>query len=199
MTRSEAILAGLSTYSTGKPCVNGHISDRYVANWTCVTCHAEKCALYLPKWRANNPEKSKHYSEKYAIAHATSTKAWRDSNPEKCAEIQRSWNARNREKRNLLSKQWRDKNQDTVAALKAKRRADILTRTPRWLTKDDMWMIREAYTLAKLRTRLTGVSWQVDHVIPLRGKKVSGLHVPSNLQVIPEQANLVKGNRYDVK
>ena len=83
-----------------------------------------------------------------------------------------------------------------MIALKAKRRSDILMRTPKWLTKDEFWLIQQAYNLAQLRTKMTGVAWQVDHVIPLRGKRVSGLHVPTNLQVIPEIVNLKKGNRY---
>jgi ABC-type nitrate/sulfonate/bicarbonate transport system substrate-binding protein len=198
ITRTEAINAGLSTYFTGKPCVNGHVAKRYVQNWTCISCHAAKCLTYQQKWRAKNPDKVKQYSEKYAESHAASTKEWRNANRDKCADNQRKWNSQNREKRNDLSRKWRAQNRDVMVSLKAKRRADILSRTPKWLTKDDLWMIREAYTLAKLRTRLTGIAWQVDHVIPLRGKKVSGLHVPSNLQVIPEHVNLKKGNRYAV-
>jgi hypothetical protein len=56
-------------------------------------------------------------------------------------------------------------------------------------------MIEQAYDLAALRTKMFGVAWHVDHVIPLCGKKVSGLHVPYNLQVILGSENCRKGNR----
>jgi len=75
------------------------------------------------------------------------------------------------------------------------RKAAQLQRTPGWLTEDDHWLIKEAYELAALRTKMFGFKWSVDHIIPLRGKTVSGLHVPRNLQVIPLSQNSSKGNR----
>jgi len=67
---------------------------------------------------------------------------------------------------------------------------------PKWLTSDDKFIIAEIYSLAKLRKTLTGIEWHVDHIIPLAGKAVCGLHTPDNLQVITAHDNHVKSNTY---
>ena len=84
------------------------------------------------------------------------------------------------------------------AAAAAKHRAIKLQRTPAWLDEDASWIIDQAYELSALRTKLFGFSWHVDHVIPLQGKIVSGLHVPFNLQVIPGFNNISKNNKFEV-
>lgn len=77
----------------------------------------------------------------------------------------------------------------------AKRRAARIQRTPKWLTEDDLWIIKEVYALAAARTKLHGFSWHVDHIVPLQGETVSGFHVPNNLQVIPWVDNIKKHNK----
>lgn len=90
---------------------------------------------------------------------------------------------------------WRKNNPESHAARESKRRASKLQRTPLWLTEDDHWMIEQTYELAALRTKMLGFSWHVDHIIPMQGKTVSGLHVPWNLQVIPAVENNRKYNK----
>jgi hypothetical protein len=56
----------------------------------------------------------------------------------------------------------------------------------------------ESHNLRRLRDVHTKISWHVDHIIPLKGKLVCGLHVWNNLAVIPKVNNLRKGNYYSV-
>ena len=94
------------------------------------------------------------------------------------------------------NKIWKTANPDRLQAADAKRRASRLQRTPAWLTEDDLWLLEQIYELAALRTKIFGFKWHVDHVIPLQGTLVSGLHVPHNMQVIPAAENLSKSNKF---
>jgi hypothetical protein len=94
--------------------------------------------------------------------------------------------------------QWKRDNPDKVNALCMKRYTGKMQARPKWLTEDELWMMDEAYSLAKLREEVVGGKWDVDHIVPLRGKKVCGLHVPWNLAVVPAAVNRSKGNKFDV-
>lgn len=63
------------------------------------------------------------------------------------------------------------------------------------LSEFDRFVINEAYKLAKIQKENTGIIWHVDHMLPLNGKKVSGLHCADNIQVIPKKMNLEKNNK----
>ena len=71
-----------------------------------------------------------------------------------------------------------------------------INRTPNWLTKDQKRQIEIEHQLAAWCTKVTGIKYHVDHIVPLQGKTVSGLHVPWNLQVIPASDNHKKSNRF---
>ncbi len=74
----------------------------------------------------------------------------------------------------------------------ARRRAAGVDATPWWADRAAM---DEIYALAELMTRLLGQPYEVDHIVPLQGKTVCGLHVPANLQVISAAENNAKSNK----
>lgn len=104
----------------------------------------------------------------------------------------------NVEKSRLNLRLNQQRNKPLFAALAAKRRAAKLLRTPTWLSAADTHAIKDLYRLAAQRTAETGVPWHVDHIVPLQGQSVSGLHVPWNLQLLPAADNIAKHNRYTV-
>lgn len=83
----------------------------------------------------------------------------------------------------------------TVNPKSAMRRSTRLQRTPAWA---DGEAIKAPYDLALHKERETGIPHQVDHIVPLRGRFVSGLHVEYNLQILTCFENNAKGNRFEV-
>ena len=87
---------------------------------------------------------------------------------------------------------------EIASASAAKRRSVKLQRTPAWLTDFDRLKIKCLYSVAAMLTRENKESWHVDHVIPLQGNLVSGLHVPSNMRVLRGKENISKHNNFEV-
>jgi hypothetical protein len=125
-------------------------------------------------------------------------KAYRKANKERIAAYENAWREENRDKEKARVKAWREDNIDKVYASNAKRRAARINRTPSWLTKEDLDRIESIYKEAQKKKEETGEEWHVDHIIPLQGENISGLHVPDNLQVIRATENIIKKNRYEV-
>lgn len=82
-----------------------------------------------------------------------------------------------------------------VNAATAARDAARRQRTVAWA---DPVAIAAVYQQAARVSRCLGVEHHVDHVVPLRGRKVSGLHVQTNLRVLPARLNVRKNNRFEV-
>jgi hypothetical protein len=122
-------------------------------------------------------------------------KQYRIDNPDKVADTRKRTYEKHRAARDAEKAAWARRNAARVLSWTRQRQSAKIKRTPAWLTEDDHWMIEQAYELASLRTKMFGVPWHVDHVLPLRGKTVSGLHTPYNMQVILGSENCRKGNR----
>lgn len=109
----------------------------------------------------------------------------------------KTWIKNNAESRTNTNAKYKKNNRAKHTADTAMYRAAKDQRTPKWLTEFDLLHIKCLYQVAAMRTRESGEPWHVDHVIPLRGKNVSGLHVPSNMRVIRGEDNVRKKNTYE--
>lgn len=144
----------------------------------CKTC----CTQNHKRWREQNREYDKQ---------------WRKENRQATREASKRWYKNNIELARERDKYRKQSNPEKYNAYNAKRRAAKLQRTPRWLTKDQLDEIETFYTAALAFRIYTGLTYHVDHIVPLQGKNVSGLHVPWNLRVIPETDNLKKSNLFE--
>ena len=139
---------------------------------------------YMQEWRASNKDKRAIHDKTYYENHKAviSVKS-------------KEYHIVNRTRDLSYKKQWKIDNADKVNANNANRRAAKLQRTPRWSNLEE---IEEYYEQAKYITESSGTPQHVDHVIPLQGERVSGLHVSDNLCILPAAENLSKSNRYEV-
>jgi len=153
---------------------------RHSSNRKCYGCGADATAA----WRKANPEKAKAYSAEYLPK-------WLKANADKVradgAKRMREWRLKNAEKVKQLA------NSPEMVAYRAARRAAERRATPSWANE---FFIQQAYEIASVRTKVTGIKWQVDHIVPLKSDRVCGLHWEGNFQVIPAKLNSAKGNRH---
>lgn len=189
----DAKAEGLKRYFTGKPCRYGHVSERFVSNAGCLECNAVKKAV----WNSNNKERN---AERKRIRYAENSehvravkKAWNKANPEGQKARSRRWYEANKDKANEATARWRKNNLATACAAQARRRMRKIGQTPLWA---DHKSIRQIYKEARRLTQETGQQYHVDHIVPLQSDLVCGLHVESNLQLLPGLFNRAKGNRF---
>lgn len=122
---------------------------------------------YRRKWQAENPEKVRAYS----LAHY-------HRDPSKNREANRRWYQRNSGKNRAKAVMYK---------------MAVAQRLPAWA---DICEVRAIYEECVAR-RKAGEDVVVDHIIPLRGAMVSGLHVASNLRIVPRELNSKKGNKFE--
>lgn len=103
------------------------------------------------------------------------------------------WYTANKHVKSVRNTEWRKNNLAKVASYSSKQRADKFKATPKWA---DLKAIDVEYELARWCTEATGTEYHVDHIVPLKGKNVCGLHVHYNLQVITGLDNRRKNNKY---
>ncbi len=193
----------LDEYPNRKGAIDGKRND-------CKVCHSARSKTPAAiEWRKNNldrgaaaqtryrkkhPEKARacmaksriKYKEKYALI----GKKWRENNPEIVKARNAADKKLNKEKHKIVRAKYLAANPHLDRANVGKRRASRLNATPLWVEKSAIeWLYLDSVT--------NPAPHNVDHVIPLRGAIVCGLHCLDNLEVIPAHDNFTKSNKFD--
>jgi len=118
-----------------------------------------------------------------------------ETNKEQRSQYMKEWRKKNIEKIIEHDKQRYRKDKHRYIAASAKRRSKKINATPAWA---DMSLIKSIYAMRLLMDELNPfVKHHVDHIIPLQGKNVCGLHVHNNLQILTAQQNLEKSAKFN--
>lgn len=220
-TRKEALRIGATHYYTGRACKHGHFSLR-VSRGNCLACeHSEKKRAHDrayskmklrtdPEYRARaaarkqTPEakvkraaydKKRRLADGYREIERERESKRRKRNPGRSTEDSRRRRADPEYRRKELERfkarfAERYKNdpvfRGSIVACANKRKAAKLQRTPSWANLEAIKAIYQDCPEGH----------QVDHIIPLQGANVSGLHLAENLRHLPRSENASKGNRW---
>lgn len=150
----------------------------------------EKFAEWSRQWRYNNLERSRYHRRKYKSTHSEHVKAVNRirvlARHDEVVAKQREWAKANPERVREIAKRWRDRNPGNWVK---RRLAQV---TPPWTSSTQ---IKSVYAQAAKLSRATGEKIDVDHIYPLQGKTVCGLHTPANLRPLKRSENRAKGNK----
>lgn len=183
---------------------------------TCCTCRSEKP---ISEFGARRAPEGNIPSRRCKACAVKQTRAYRDKNPNARRDHYRRNKVRvlaqaatyraahkNEERKNRAEHYQRNKehNAKTTKAYalahpwiyreaQARRRAAARNRIPPWADRDK---IKDWYMLAQIVTEETGIPHEVDHIVPLQGRTVSGLHWEGNMQVITQAQNRAKSRSF---
>lgn len=161
---------------------------------TCTQCSKEKpLDLFFRSKRAKDGRQSECKECSYSAS-----KRWKKQNPEAHKNQARRARAK---KGQLTREEYNKERSENAIGIKAVRQKQDSRRRMQKLQRTfnnnelDEFVIEQAGDLCGLREEATGFKWEVDHIVPLNHKEMSGLHVAANFQVVPMRWNRVKGNR----
>lgn len=192
--RKDAKKQGLRHYFTGNPCKAGHTDKRLVSTGQCCECirlnhykdyakHKEKRLQEIKEWQQSNKETVN-----------AATRRWRIQNPTSADATRRKYYTTNKEIYLTRTKHWRSNNKSKLRIYNTRRREQLVLATVKWA---NMQAIDKIYKQAVLMTEQTGTQHHVDHIIPLNGKEVCGLHVEYNLQILTASENYNKNRKFE--
>jgi hypothetical protein len=154
----------------------------------CIECKKQ----YMLDWN------KKFYSENCKEQQERS-RNFRKTNSDEIAKYMRQYRQDKAVEIKAKNKQWVEANRGSKNSQNAKRKAQKLQACPKWLSKAQLAEIKDMYKQAKeLEAIFFNHKFHVDHIVPLQGKEVCGLHVPWNLQILTAEENIAKNNKFGI-
>jgi hypothetical protein len=187
------------------------LAPRYTANQYCTVCNNNSKRAWTAKTFDHRKAYRLKYEEENREAYLERKRRYRRENRLKIYEQFKDWASRNKDRVRLHAQKYRSKQSPNVAkeyhreyatlnpekinAIGAKRHAAKMGACPPWLKGDLRKQVDAMYAECRRITEETGIEHHVDHIVPLQGDNVCGLHVPCNLRIITAVENAKKGNR----
>lgn len=212
------MLESIEQKCTGPCGLNKLISEFYTCKRDGIMSMCKACvAIKNAKAYENNRETRLANQNNYAQEHKTETsvrgalyyqkhrkrilaerKIYAQDNKKKIAASQKIYRQENKKDLNVKKSIYNKNNPHIERARGARRRSEKAQRIPAWVNLEAIKQVYADCEEINIAARLAGCTekFVVDHIIPLKGKLVSGLHIASNLQIITDRANLKKSNKF---
>lgn len=169
----------------------------------CLSCSVEKDfsefykvsskkGTYAGNCKACEKQRYRKYYSLNKDKVASRTNLYRQENNDKHNEYSKKYYSLNQAKVRQRHKNHYELNKPMFRQKTMLRYAKKTQQTPNWLNKAHIAEIEGFYVFCQIFK-----GFEVDHIVPINGKKVSGMHVPWNLQAITAKQNRAKGNSFN--